>query len=95
MSMKDSGVGLCLTCNNAADCVYRKRRGADATYCETFDDYVPHNGNGRKKASSLVMVTETAAKPTEVKGLCLNCVHRDGCKLSKPETGVWHCEEYE
>jgi len=94
MPVKSTGAGLCLTCNNADTCVHRKRRGADAIYCETFDDYVPRNGKGAGKAATVVMMT-TAAAPVDVKGLCLNCVHRDACKLSKPETGVWHCEEYE
>jgi len=29
------------------------------------------------------------------KGLCMNCAHRDTCLLPRPESGVWHCEEYE
>jgi len=40
-------VGLCATCNNAEDCVYRKRHRTDAIYCEIFDGYVPLAGNGR------------------------------------------------
>lgn len=95
MGMKSSAAGLCLTCNNASDCAYRKRRGADAIYCETFDAYVPVNGKGVKEDSSVVMMTKVAAELKELKGLCLNCAHRDACQLSKPETGVWHCEEYE
>lgn len=30
-----------------------------------------------------------------VKGLCINCDHRNDCCLPKPEGGIWHCEEYE
>ncbi|MCF7919234.1 MAG: hypothetical protein K9N06_04920 [Candidatus Cloacimonetes bacterium] len=29
------------------------------------------------------------------KGLCTNCENRFICKLPRPETGVWYCEEYE
>jgi hypothetical protein len=29
------------------------------------------------------------------KGLCLNCENRKTCIFSKPEEGVWRCEEYE
>lgn len=93
MSMKNSTVGLCLTCNNAAGCVYRKRRGVDAIHCETFDDYVPLNGKGKKETQ--VVMVEPTAELTNLKGLCLNCTHRDVCHLSRPETGVWHCEEFE
>ncbi|UCD62750.1 MAG: hypothetical protein JSW34_08260 [Candidatus Zixiibacteriota bacterium] len=87
--------GLCLTCNNADTCVHRVRRGADAIYCEMFDDYVSHNGEGAKEAASAVVMVKAVAQATDLKGLCLNCIHRDLCRLSKPETGVWHCEEYE
>ncbi len=86
-------VGLCATCNNAADCVYRKRRGTDAIYCETFDDYArPNGGNGKRVAT--IVTTLEIAKPSEFKGLCVNCEDRDTCKLPRPEGGIWHCEEY-
>jgi hypothetical protein len=92
MSTTKLFVGLCATCNNATDCVYRKRRGTDAIYCEMFDGYAPPNGKG---IAPVVMVTPDIAESTEFKGLCVNCAHRDVCKLPKPKGGVWHCEEYE
>ena len=86
-------VGLCATCNNAADCVYRKRRGTDAIECEMFDGYArPNGGNGKGMAT--IATTPEMAKSTEFKGLCVNCEDRDTCKLPRPEGGVWHCEEY-
>ena len=86
-------VGLCATCNNAADCVYRKRRGADAIYCETFDGYArPNGGNGKRVAT--IVTTLEIAKSSEFKGLCVNCEDRDTCKLPRPKGGIWHCEEY-
>ncbi|HQG30499.1 MAG TPA: hypothetical protein PLA83_01110 [Deltaproteobacteria bacterium] len=27
-------------------------------------------------------------------GLCSNCVNREVCRFPRPESGVWHCEEY-
>ncbi len=27
-------------------------------------------------------------------GLCANCELRSECRLPKPQSGVWHCEEY-
>ncbi len=95
MQMKGYSVGLCLTCNNADTCAYRKNRGADAIFCETFDNYVPLNGEGNKESAPVVVMTKAAVESTALKGLCVNCAHRDACKLSRPETGVWHCEEYE
>lgn len=95
MQMESIGAGLCATCNNAGSCVHRKRRGFDAIYCETFDDYVSLNGKGNQEAPSVLVMAKAAAPLTDAKGLCLNCVHRDDCQMAKPETGVWHCEEYE
>ncbi len=88
-------VGLCGTCDNAAECVYRRRRGFDALFCEMFDA-IGSNGNGGDRATAVVIVEkepDTQAS-LQVKGLCVNCVHRDVCKLPRPAEGVWHCEEY-
>jgi hypothetical protein len=92
-------VGLCSTCNNAAFCVYRAKRGFDATYCDMFDVYgVPTKGNGHGESDTFIALTEMKAKQlarTKYKGLCSNCENIDTCTLPKPEEGVWHCEEYE
>jgi hypothetical protein len=29
------------------------------------------------------------------RGLCMNCDVRDTCTFTKPEGGVWFCEEYQ
>jgi hypothetical protein len=38
---------------------------------------------------------ETAPGRADLKGLCVNCELRDECMFTKPEEGVWHCEEYQ
>lgn len=87
-------VGLCSSCNNASECVFRKKRGFDAIYCETFDNL---NGDAKRVPTVLKEIDlpgiEKAAKVTHL-GLCANCENRDLCKLPKPDSGVWHCEEY-
>ena len=87
-------VGLCATCNNAKFCVYRKRRGSDAIYCEMFDPFVSSNGDGVATAPQVEATTTTSKPAEEAKGLCANCIHRNVCKLPRPSSGVWHCEEY-
>jgi len=95
MSAPEAFIGLCVTCNNSGTCVYRKRRGTDAIYCELYDGYaIPKNGHGMK-VTGAVMDGSLQAGMTDAKGLCVNCAHRDSCQLAKPEGGVWHCEEYE
>ena len=92
-------VGLCMTCNNAADCVYRLRRGFDAAYCEMFDgaSFPADNGSGRGDTKSKILYpggSISKAGSLVPKGLCQNCQHFETCMLPKPEGGVWHCEEY-
>jgi hypothetical protein len=93
MTPEAETVGLCITCNNSPSCVYREARGKDALYCEMFD-----SGNGA--SSSVTITLTTVVKPDvqekpSLKGLCVNCEHRDHCTLPRSEGGVWHCEEYE
>ena len=95
---EQSLIGLCATCNNAADCVYRKRSGVDVQFCELFDDRAA-SGDGSSAGDSDSRVAVAPEQPQvfdvrELKGLCVNCAYRDVCKLPKPRGGVWHCEEY-
>jgi hypothetical protein len=34
-------------------------------------------------------------QPGEAPGLCRNCARLSDCTYPRPESGVWHCEEYE
>ncbi|HWR83840.1 MAG TPA: hypothetical protein VN285_11110 [Candidatus Deferrimicrobium sp.] len=86
--------GLCMTCNNAGECVYRRHRGGDALCCETFDNYTSRNGHGAGPVLSVVIMEPAVAEVPGMKGLCVNCSLRDECQLPRPESGVWHCEEY-
>jgi hypothetical protein len=90
--------GLCVTCNNAADCVYRNRRGFDALFCELFEGQaISGNGSSAGDAASQVVAAHEEPRVIdirELKGLCVNCAYRDVCKLPRPRGGVWHCEEY-
>ncbi len=85
--------GLCRTCGHAPDCGYIRNPEQPVVFCEEFD------------SSTLPMVEDTqpdAPAPTaadmrlwdEYKGLCVNCDMRETCAIRKPETGIWHCEEY-
>ena len=91
--------GLCLTCNNAADCFHRARRGP-ALFCELFDDHVPsvvQTGSGHRPPSPAPAAAPAGAEVEAPKysGLCINCTHRETCGHAKATGGVWHCENYE
>ena len=98
-SLKAERPGLCTTCNNASDCVYRSQRGFDATYCETYVCYsmtVVGSDETDDTESNITSAKSTSRKKTQHldRGLCSNCENCDKCHLPKPDGGVWHCEEY-
>ena len=86
---KTKTLGLCCTCIHINDCIYFKNSDSSIQYCEEFD-----SGD---------MVLEVVNKPTKpiethdksLPGLCSNCENRETCTFNKPESGIWHCEEYQ
>jgi predicted AAA+ superfamily ATPase len=70
----------CNTCVFYADCNHRILSDKFILHCP---DYQPDE-------------LEETQHPTEgVKGLCSNCSKALYCRLPRPFSGVWHCEEYE
>lgn len=92
-------VDLCSTCVNDAACVYPRDSGLPVMQCAEFEGYVlnPPKTNGRANSPSN---NPGVDPPTEEShsgkymGLCRNCEDREACIYSKPEGGVWRCEEY-
>ena len=85
--------GLCSTCNNSTTCIFYQRNGSRIVwFCELFDDYVPVQ-ELQKPEKKVASKTEVKSKE-KFKGLCVNCEDRDTCTFTKPEGGIWHCEEY-
>lgn len=70
---------VCNVCTWYSECELRNRSTKIIIQCDLFE---PEN-----KAASMA---KTAAK-----GLCMNCLKKDSCKLQQRQEGVWHCEEYE
>jgi hypothetical protein len=93
-------LGICTTCNYAANCAHRIRNADVAIWeCDNYDDYVPeaegvnHGAAGIPRAA--VQASAGELDVAEYRGLCKNCERRKDCLYPKPEAGVWHCEEYE
>ena len=88
--------GLCTTCNYAEECKNATNSTSPVIYCEEFDDFV------EQKTDIAPEVTKPDDQTTKamdlaanaVKGLCVNCEHRDTCQFPVPESGIWFCEEY-
>jgi hypothetical protein len=89
--------GLCVTCNHAPTCTYAAGAQQPTMLCELFDDFV-----ATPPAAAMSPAVQAArddadpgspaARPS--KGLCANCDLSASCALPRPESGVWHCEEY-
>ncbi len=76
--------GLCTTCMHSEGCMYSKNE--PVVFCEEFEI---------TSAPSLRIVTERKEhEPSALLGLCSNCANSESCSFPRPETGVWHCEEY-
>ena len=83
------GNGICSTCNQAQDCGHLKRNpGVLIWECENFDGYAEP-----RRSRSPVFAAQALDKGGH-RGLCVNCGNKDTCRFARPETGVWHCEEY-
>lgn len=87
--------GLCSTCNNQSTCSYRSRRGFDAQFCELFDNEVHIELAAAQRPTIRLEVAGRVHRESDLKGLCMNCEKASICGFPKPDSGVWHCEEYE
>ena len=89
--------GLCMTCEHAPDCTYRKAANRAVQQCEEFESDLPKQDK-RGHLSLVGSKEKPDVEPKEenrFKGLCINCENRETCVFPKPEEGVWRCEEYE
>ncbi len=70
-------------------------------YCEefecntNFDKETKKDANMSESENNKILSNSSKESTDKNKGLCINCENREICKLHIPESGVWHCEEYE
>jgi hypothetical protein len=84
--------GLCSTCNHARSCSYVRNPGQPVIFCEEFDSFMPPVVEAAVESPAPTI--EDLKTWDEYKGLCVNCDQRENCAIRRPETGIWHCEEY-
>ena len=85
--------GLCTTCKHRETCQYARDPGRCIMHCDEFE------------GETALLSAKTEAPPDIIRkrvyngnapmGLCRTCGKFPDCKFSKPEGGVWSCEEYE
>jgi hypothetical protein len=90
-------IGLCSTCLNDKSCMFARSLEHPILQCEEFEIYEP---NYLRYFSNEVFQENNSQNIEEIesnkfKGLCSNCEDRQICTHYKPETGIWHCEDYQ
>lgn len=90
--IEDSVVGICSTCKHSNGCAYLSNHDDPIYHCNEFEIVETKTA---KTAVAEPKVESEKADTQNFKGLCVNCAQRHTCKINKPESGIWHCEEYE
>jgi hypothetical protein len=86
--------GLCSTCAQAKNCRFPRAAGAHIYHCDEWKGTVetPRKKAARPRRGGEVRGERTGAK---LIGLCRDCGKLKACTFTRPEGGVWHCEEYD
>ena len=79
---------LCSNCDNAKRCEGGTRPRRPIFFCEEFLVFGAASAPQRKPR------TPAAKNINGQVGLCVNCASARTCALTRPEGGIWHCEEY-
>jgi hypothetical protein len=85
--------GLCVTCDNAPDCMYVGDAEHPVMQCEQFSQH----GGAPAARPTLENIAETLDEDAErflAIGLCAKCANRTTCTLPRPPGGVWQCDAY-
>lgn len=88
---------LCSNCMFTTDCNIRKHPLEEILFCEEYilAGAVRKSGDASPREKKAKPVPRTSPSESARLGLCVNCAHRKGCAFPRPESGVWHCREYE
>ena len=91
--------GICSTCKYAPTCCFQKDSRRPVLQCEEFEPDEPARRERPAQHASSPRSSEVGRGPRRktlgtLKGLCVDCDNLDTCMYPKPESGVWHCEEY-
>ena len=98
MSQCKKNEGICSNCKFVSECQYSSN---GVQFCEEYEVDNPSRnfedliGTSEGSVEPEIDTKSANQSPEKVLGLCSNCRHRETCGFTKPESGVWHCEEYE
>ncbi len=89
--------GLCSTCKFSLNCMFRKNPLTSVHFCEEYQQADPSQICEVKRSAPVNNMAGSLINHSsnKIMGLCSNCRNRSNCSFPKPESGVWHCEEYQ
>jgi hypothetical protein len=93
VSASRQGAGLCASCKNLPACTYVEGFSPPILHCDEYEG----GGSFRRpspRSNPSAAGPSAGRGPERLMGLCTNCAERDKCAFPRPESGVWHCEEY-
>ena len=84
---------LCTNCRHLGDCTFLSKACSPIQNCELYEC-----GLSEKPRLMVVhktcMSIEEPVNEDDLLGLCLTCENLKSCRLPRPASGVWMCEEY-
>ena len=86
-------LGICSTCVHAPACAFRIYGGQPVWHCSEFEFPEEPDPPAHESPRESVPEVQPGDRPVPP-GLCVNCEEREFCRLPRPASGVWHCEEY-
>jgi hypothetical protein len=88
--------GLCLACKHDPGCIYEIGSDHMILQCEQFERGFPEFRARTMSESEISFRTLPNHQKASGKypGLCSSCENRETCIYSRPEGGIWRCEEY-
>lgn len=100
MAQTPALTGLCVTCRNGASCGLSHRSPTPVLQCNEFEiiEYKSPRASGKKESAPRMRDSREDGKKEDLGqylGLCVNCELRASCCLTKPPSGIWHCNEYQ
>ncbi|RJO63479.1 MAG: hypothetical protein C4523_20240 [Myxococcales bacterium] len=84
---------LCVNCAHVEGCGYSATASTAFVECELYE-CSPEPAAASPARQDCAVRPDADLAGLHLLGLCANCDSRRRCKLPKPPSGVWHCEEY-
>lgn len=100
MEAPEKDAAICSACRHVSTCTYTKDSLRPVLFCNEHEPYdlrpARAGGTGNMSAAAVAKHTEAnKGNPAKHLGLCQNCENRETCTFQKPESGMWHCSEYQ